>query len=51
MGYFVTGIAAVAGSYFANYFGFRMLFVFMFIVSLFCVAVSLKLLKEDRMKK
>ena len=48
MGYLVTGIAAVVGGYFANSYGFRALFIFMFIVSLFGVAWSIKLLREDR---
>ena len=50
MGYIVTAIAAVAGGYLAYLFGFRALFIIMFIISLFCVFASLSLLKEDRAK-
>lgn len=48
MGYIVTALAALLGGFLAEYFSFRVLFVFMFIISLFGLASSLGLLKDRK---
>lgn len=44
--YILGGVAALIGGYFANLYGFRFIFVIMFIVSLIGLALSLLLLKK-----
>lgn len=48
MGYVVTAIAAIIGGYIADIFGFKTLFIVMFIISLFGVMHSLKLYRGSR---
>ncbi|MBS3153286.1 MFS transporter [Candidatus Woesearchaeota archaeon] len=49
--YVVTGLAAIAGGFIANSFGFKTLFVVMFFVSLISSFMSLSLLKRKKLMK
>lgn len=48
MGYIVGAIAAVIGGYVVNIFGFRILFIVMFIVSLFGVFTAINLMRRKK---
>ena len=48
MRYIVTAIAAVIGGYLASIFGFKILFVCMFAISIFAAASSLRLFKGKK---
>ena len=48
MSYIVTAIAAIIGGYVANLFGFKTLFVIMFIISLFGTFKSISLFKKKK---
>lgn len=48
MGYVVTAIAAIIGGYVADFLGFRILFIIMFIISLFGTIKSLSLFKNKK---
>ena len=46
--YIVTGIAAIAGGFIAYSYGFKILFIIMFIISLISIISSLKLYKKKK---
>ena len=48
MGYITTAIAAIAGGYVASLYGFKALFIVMFIISIFGVISSLKMFKKKK---
>jgi MFS family permease len=48
MSYIVTAIAAIIGGYIADLYGFRVLFVIMFIISLFATFKSVSLFKKKK---
>jgi len=48
MGYIVAAIAAIAGSYIASTFGFKILFIIMFFAAIFGVIASFRLLKGEK---
>lgn len=48
MAYIVTAFAALLGSYLANEFGFRILFLFMFLASLIAALVSIGLFRNKK---
>lgn len=51
MQFIVTAIAAITGGYLANQFGFKSLFVFMFIISLGSIFTSIHLFKTKKLIK
>ncbi len=48
MFYITTAVAAIVGGYFANAFGFKALFIFMFLTSVFSMATTLFLFKKKQ---
>jgi len=48
MSYVVTAVAAIIGGYVADFFGFRTLFIIMFVISLVGIVKSLELFKSKK---
>jgi len=50
MAWIVTGVSAIVGAFLANLYGFKVLFLIMFIISLFGFIASLFLTKMIKFK-